>query len=253
MKTPDIRLWIAARAVQAVSIEKRHEQVLERMSQIGPPLGFAGLELPSAPDCGDGLAATYGVKLPIRGLKFAGDYIFRGERFNYQDNGRFDDYLRFGFKVSNRALNYKEIVHEHFPRVIDAFRGYRAFLAYGEYYSAYCGGYVPSDDGSTAFDAQGNAVLNNLTYNCLLADKTIDLDGRNNIYVLSPAVYWDNELCQRALGYGPDEVIRRLNGLVPKVEFLSDGVYIVFNDDHELSFEAFLFINEYFKPVLGLI
>jgi hypothetical protein len=253
MKTTDIELWIAARAIKAVSIQERHAQVMERMSRIDPPLGFAGLELPPAPDCGDGLNAAYGVKFPIRGLKFVGDYIFRGERFNYEDNGRFDDYLRFGFKVSNKALNYEAIIHEHFPKVIEAFDGYRAFLTCDGYDSAYCGGYVPSDDGSTAFDAQGNAVRNNLVYNRLLADKAISLDGRNNIYVLRPAMYWDAELCQRALGYGPDEVIRRLNGLVPKIEPLSDGVYVVFNDDSALSYEAFLLINEHFKPILGLM
>lgn len=252
MKAPDIGLWIAARAVQAVSIEQRHTQVIERMSRIGSPLGFAGLELPPVPDCGDGLSAAYGIKFPIRGLKFIGDYIFRGERFKYEDNGRFDDFLRFGFKVSNKALDYRAILHEHFPLVIDAFEGYRAFVVYGGYDSAYRGGYEPSDDGSTAFDAQGNAVRNNLVYNRLFADKTISLDGRNNIYVLRPAMYWDAELCQRALGYGRDEVVRRLDGLVSKVEPLRDGVYVVFNDDPELSFEAFLRINEYFKPILGL-
>jgi hypothetical protein len=253
MKAPDIELWIYSRAVKAVSIEQRHAQVMARMVTIGSPLGFSGITPPPTPDCGENLSASYHIKPTIKGLKAFGNYKFRGERYEYRDSGKFDDLLVYGFKLSNKALDYRSILQEHFPQVIEAFEGYRATVEYGSFGSAYCGGYEPSEDGATAFDSSGNQVRNNPVYNRLLTDKTVDLDGRNNIYLLNPAMYWDAELCQRALGYGRDEVIRRLDGLVTKVEPLMDGVYVVFNDNPALSYQDFLTINERFKPVLGLI
>ena len=65
-------------------------------------------------------------------------------------------------------------------------------------------------------------------------------------------MYWDAELCQRALGYDRDEVIRRLAGKVPRVDPLMDGVYVVFNDDPALSYENFVQMNQNGKALLGL-
>jgi hypothetical protein len=87
----------------------------------------------------------------------------------------------------------------------------------------------------------------------LREDKSIDIDGRNNIYTLRPAQYWDAELCRRALGYDPDEVIARLHGRVPRAERLMDGVYTVLNDSPEMSYADFVEMNEKIKPILGLI
>ena len=253
MSAANIILWVGSRASHAESIEVRHAEVAANMARIGAPLGWHDLAVPPAPDCGDQLRAVYTIKYPVRGLRFIGDYVYRGERYVYGDEASFDDMLRFGFKTSNKALDYRAIVHEHLPRVVEAFRGYRAFVGYDGYDAAHAGGYVPSDDGSTAFDETGYQVRRNPIYNALCRDSTIDIDGRNNIFTLRPAHYWDAELCQRALGYGRDEVIRRLQGKVPRVEPLMDGVYVVFNDDPALSYEAFVQINECFKPLLGLI
>jgi hypothetical protein len=121
--------------------------------------------------------------------------------------------------------------------VIEAYSAYRAMVGFGYYWSRYVGGIEDT-----------NATVNELS-----KDKAIDVDGRNNIYTLVPAQYWGDELCQRALGYGPDEVIRRVGALVPKAQRLMDGVYVVWNDDPELSYEAFVGMNERYKPILGLV
>ena len=86
----------------------------------------------------------------------------------------------------------------------------------------------------------------------LRLDPSIDVNGRNNIFTLNVAEYWDAELCQRALGYGRDEVIKRLSGKVPLVRPLMDGVYVVFSDNPDLTFEEFCAYNDRLKPVLGL-
>lgn len=81
MSSADIFLMFYARPDRSVTIEQRHAEVMDKMSRLGSPLDFAGLELPAAPDCGDGMAALYTVKWPIRGLRLIGDYIYRGEKY----------------------------------------------------------------------------------------------------------------------------------------------------------------------------
>ncbi len=111
----DIELWIYYRAVHEESIEKRHREFMRNMSVIGPPLGFEGVELPPAPDCGAELCAVFGVKHPkVRGLRFQGCYLYRDPKYQYEDKASYDDTFRFGFKTSNHELDYKTILHEHF-------------------------------------------------------------------------------------------------------------------------------------------
>ena len=110
-------------------------------------------------------------------------------------------------------------------------------------------GYRPGE--SPTLGGDGSPISLVPAYNDLRA-RGITPNGRNNIYTLSPACYWDGDLCQTALGYGCDEVIRRLAGKVPDVHPLADGVYIIFNDDPLLSFDDFLAIQHTFKPILGL-
>ncbi|MBR8657423.1 hypothetical protein KDH83_29315 [Achromobacter sp. Marseille-Q0513] len=220
-----------------MSIEQRHARVMDGMSRFGIPLGFKGLDLPIAPDCGDGTIATYGVKFSIKGLKFVGDYRYRGERYLYDDRGYMDEHVRYGFKVSNREINYSYVINNQVPQVVEAFEPYRTCVYYDSY----------------AFKYQGRSFEDNPTYFNLHENKSIDVDGRNNIYTLHPAQFWDAELCERALGYGPDEVIARLQGKVQDVRRLTNGVYLVLNDDPKLTYEDFVKMNEQIKPILGVI
>lgn len=249
MNGVDVELWVRYRASHAESIEQRHAEFMASMAKIGPPLGFAGLALPPAPDCKDQLAVVYGVKLSTRGLKFVGHYKYRGERYVYLDRGSFDDGIRFGFKTSNKVVEYRAVLHEHFPIIVEAYRGYKAFVEFGLYSSGYWSG---SETEEIPVGKDGYFIEKNPVYNRLRADPAIDLDGRNNIFTLTPAMYWDAELCRRALGYGPEEVIARLAGEVPKVQRLMDGVYVVFNDDPGLTYPEFVEMNNRYKAILGL-
>jgi hypothetical protein len=250
---PKIGLWLYARADKSFSIAQRHEEFMGAMADIGAPLGFAGLKTPPAPDCGAELIASFRVKLPAPGLRFNGFYRFRGERYTYRDTRGFDEAVDYVFDVRNRHLDYRSVLKDALPRVVAAFKAYRACVIYDRYPMAYAGGFFPSEDGETAFDEQGCEVWNNADYNRLREDDSVDVDGRNNIYTLYPAQYWDAELCRRALGYGPDEVIRRLEGTPALATCLMDGVYVVLDDDPGLSFEAFLRMNRDYKSLLGLV
>ncbi|MCD0244469.1 hypothetical protein [Xanthomonas melonis] len=237
MSSPEIQLWFYAKPDKALSIEQRHAEVIKRMSHIGRPLGFEGLDLPAAPSCGDGLTASYKIALPVKGLIFLGDYVYRGDKYIYEDHGSFDEHLRFGFKTSNKSIDYKSVLNKQFQEVAQAFGAYKAFASY-DLYSVYY---------------QGNGPDENPVYDRLTKDESIDVDGRNNIYTLHPVQFWDGDHCRRALGYGPDEVVARLQGKVQRVERFLDGVFLLLNDDPRLSYERFLSINGEVKPLLGLI
>ncbi|WP_303118068.1 hypothetical protein [Fusobacterium sp.] len=50
-----------------------------------------------------------------------------------------------------------------------------------------------------------------------------------------------------------DEIIRRLEGKAKKVFPMLDGVYIIFNNKVEMTYDEFLEMNNTFKPILDLI
>ncbi|WP_233239091.1 hypothetical protein [Bordetella sp. LUAb4] len=237
MSSADVVIIVQARPDRSLSIEQRHAEVMERMSRFGGPLGFAGLELPPAPDCGGDLSAEYSIKFNIKGLRFIGSYKYRGEKYICEDEAFYDERLRFGFKISNKNIDYKKVLNEQLPKVVEALGGYKAAVSYGFYSLHYSD--RPSRETSI--------------YRKLLETPGVDVNGRNNIYILTPAQFWDGELCHRALGYGPDEVITRVKGECVSAERLMDGVYLVLNDDPHLSYEDFVEMNERIKPILGLI
>jgi hypothetical protein len=231
-----VQLWTFYRAIHAESIEQRHAEFTRNMAHIGPPLGFRGVELPKAPDCGAELYACYGVKLPTKGLRFIGGYIYRGETYEYEDHGAFDDRMEFGFDSARRNINYQEILRVHFPIAVEAFRGYRAFCNIGFHALHY---YKAAKNSDPFFQK-------------LKENRGIDIDGRNYIYTLYSAQYWDALLCHQALGYGPDEVIDRIGDQALMTKRVLDGVYVLLNDDPAPTYESFVAMNAKFKPMLGI-
>ena len=234
MADPDMEIWLYARPDRALPIEQRHAQVMARMAKVPPPLGFEGVVLPPAPSCGDALSAHYQVKMSTKGLRCFGDYRYRGERYVYEDRASFDEHIIYGFRHTNKKIDYHFLVHENLPLVIEAFGAYQTHLS-PHYYGM---NYMDVDRDNSPYRR--------------LREQGVDVNGRGNIFTLYPAQFWDAELCQRALGYGPDEVMRRLSGKIPRVQPVLDGVYLVFNDDLNLTQEDFNAINDIYKPILGL-
>lgn len=247
MSASEIEIWVRYRATHNETIEQRHNEFMKNMERINQPLGFKGLVLPEAPDCGANLGASFSVKGLIKGLRFFGRYIFRNEKYLSEDTATLDDFILYEFKSTNKFLDYKKLLHDFLPEIIVAYRGYKAFVSYGYYPLHYVSG------GDNGYDENGYAIETNEAYNQLRKNKNIEVDGRNNIFTLHPAQYWGNELCLKALGYGSDEVIKRLGDKVIKAERLVDGVYLVLNDDPNITYDQFVEMNEKYKPILGLI
>lgn len=238
------------KAEKAVSIASLHSTFMTRMATIPSRLGAFDTTTPPAPDCGAGLSASFSLKLPTKGLKCMGTYIYRGERYSYQDIRSFDDRVTYEFKLGNPHLSYSDLLLHDFPEVILAFGAYNAYIDYGFYYLGYTFGYNP--DTSYGLDSTGNEIRNNPVYNELVSDPTVNTASRWFIFCLSPAQYWSEEFCNKALGYGKDEVIRRLEGQVRLVLDWADGVYFVLNDNPDLTFNEFVEMNTRYKKILGL-
>ena len=233
MKRSPFRFYMHDRASHDISIVERHAEFTERMETLSGPLGWRSVDLPATPGCGDALGASCDVTYSTTGLKLDGRDVFRGDTYQYRDEATYDDKVWITFAPKSTLLDYHQMLHEHLAHAMEAFQGYAGH--------GYFGGYV------VKYEALHAAEIR------VLHDRPgVDVNGRNNVFTLNVVQYWDAELCQRALGYGRDEVIKRLTGKVPLVRPLMDGVYVVFNDNPDLTFEEFCAYNDALKPVLGL-
>ncbi|WP_374651415.1 hypothetical protein [Dongia sp.] len=233
MSSYRIDLWIYQHPEPSESIEELYAGITRRMIALDSPLSWKGALVPAAPVRKKGdLAACYSVKYSDTALSHRGAFRIRDARY-IDDDKTSDD--TFSFEIQKLSLEqYQNLLRYRFPEVIDAVRGYRAAAYLGYHSSKY----------SQRHQSQRRK---------LIEQANADPDGRNNIFTLDVVQYWDAELCQRALGYGRDEVISRLTGKVPLVRPLMDGVYVVFNDNPDLTFEEFCAYNDRLKPVLGLV
>lgn len=216
------------------SVADRHAELVSRMKLVDAPFGWADAAIPPPPEFGKEVYAWFRVRYQNKRLKCEGGYAYRSADYVHPDRAVRDDHLFFQFDRRDTKINYSDLLQKVAPQVIEAFGPYRAclnFILYGVLY-----------------DQKNEDALRRLR-----REPAIEIDGRNNIFNLDAVSYWDGELCQRALGYGRDEVIRRLTGKVPRVEPMMDGVYVVFSDNPDLTFEEYCAYNDALKPVLGLV
>jgi hypothetical protein len=248
-------ITVSIKALQApeMSVEECYKRFVEKMDSIEGPFGFKYVDSSVIPKFGTSPIASMKIKYPVKGLKFVGGYSYREGKYPYFERAISDDFVWIGFGLPNKNIDYALFIEKYFPQIIEAFGGYRAAIDVNGFYTAYCGGYVPSSNGENAFDSAGNEVRDNPEFNKLSGDVSIDIDGRNNIFGLRPVQFWSRDLCNTALGYGPEEVKKKLEGYVPKVELMKDGIYLILNDNPYISFDDFLLMNLKCKKALDLI
>ena len=121
------------------SIEERHKKVMKGLSELEAPLGLKDSEIPEVPDFGVEIRAYYRTKnSKTKGVSISGDYIWRDES---SEKERWDS-LEYDFKITYRLINYKKIIYEDLPKVINIFDPYVADL-YVAYNGAYEEGRTP--------------------------------------------------------------------------------------------------------------
>lgn len=252
MKKTTVTIFVKAIPHGDIPVENCYKKFIENMSRLDSPLGFKDVDTSYVPRFDTNPVAAMKIKYPNKSIKFAGGYSFRDAvRLNF-NKSKYDDYIWMGFKLPDKKINYKMFLHSEILKVIKSFGAYRATVDLNEFYVAYCGGYVYTEDGENGFDENGNPVRNNDSYNALARNSDIDIDGRNNIFCLRAVQYWSRELCHVALGFGPEEVENRLAGEASKLDISESGIYLVLDDNPFMSFDDFVQMNVKFRKKLGL-
>lgn len=230
------------RANKNESIEILHRRIMEGLSKLDAPLGLKDSKIPEVPKFGsDDLITFYDAKNnKTKGVKLLGEYSLRSENYEKWDK------LIYNFNSTYRLINYHEIINNDICEIIKIFTPYDMVV---DIHYSYSGAYR---EGTTPETRTYNGSINT-AYNKLINSGIIpDYPGKN-LFTLQPVMYFSGEMCKEVIKLNRDEIIKRLEGKVLKIFPLLDGVYIIFNDKIEMTYEEFKKMNDTFKPILDLI
>ena len=214
------------------SMEERHEKVMEGLSKLEAPLGLKDSEIPEIPDFGTELICFYDAKnIKTKGVSIEGSYDWRDERMF---SACWDE-LRYEFKITYKLIDYKKIIYEDLPKVINIFDPYVADV------------FVSSSYSIAYKESYKSEILK-------LKEKGLKIgDLKDVLSTLSPVMYFNEESYTKLIKIPKEELLERLKGKANEVQLLEKGIYIIFNDKADITYEEFVEMNNIFKPLLGLI
>ena len=216
------KLEFRHRPCASESIEERHMSFLKGIGDLGVPWNLNGaLEVPSI---GSELVASVSLdKLLPPGVKGRISYALRDQKY-LKDDAQFDDTLFIEFQSSK--VNYSDLLRVIFPKYIKAFSSYRSAL---------------HDWNVTRSDWP--LVL----AGCEATKK--DINGRDGVFRINAANYFDRELCLRAFGKSPSQLVDLLKGDVEEVREFEGGVLIVISYT-PLSTIEFISVSDRLKKLI---
>ena len=222
------------------SMEEMHKRVMEGLSKIDAPLGLIDSEIPETPDFGKELVCFYYAKnIKTKGVSIEGEYKWRGLSYVNWDN------LRYEFKITYKLIDYQKIIYKDFPKIITIYKPYVAYIFIPDYGTAYEEGRTPET--ITYYDSKNPNFLK-------LKETGVKIGVLYDaLFTLSPVMYFNEECYEKLIKVPKKELLKRLEGKAKKILLLEKGVYIIFNDKADISYEEFVEMNETFKPLLGLI
>ena len=214
------------------SMEERHKKVMEGLSKLGAPLGLKDSEIPEIPDFGTELICFYDAKnIKTKGVSIEGSYDWRDKRML---SACWDE-LRYEFKITYKLINYKKIIYEDLPKVINIFDPYVADI------------FVSSSYSIAYKESYKSEILK-------LKEKGLKIGELQDVlFILSPVMYFNEESYNKLIKVPKEELLERLKGKANEVQLLEKGIYIIFNDKADITYEEFVEMNNIFKPLLGLI
>ena len=212
------------------SMEERHEKVMEGLSKLEAPLGLKDSKIPEIPDFGTELVCFYDAKnIKTKGVSIEGVYRWRGLKYVVWDE------LRYEFKITYKLIDYKKIIYEDLPKVINIFDPYVADIFVSSSYSI-------------AYKESYKSEILKLKEKGLKIGKLKDI-----LFILSPVMYFNEESYNKLIKVPKEELLERLKGKANEVQLLEKGIYIIFNDKADITYEEFVEMNNTFKPLLRLI
>ena len=222
-------------------MEEMHKRVMEGLSKIEAPLGLKDSEIPKTPDFGTELICHYFTKnIKTKGVKIKGSYDWRIiSPLVWWDN------LRYEFKITYKLIDYQKIIYEDLPKIITIYEPYITYIYISNYGTAYEEGRTPET--ITYYDSKNPNFLK-------LKETGVEIGILSDaLFTLSPVMYFNEECYKKLIKVPKEELLKRLEGKAKKVLLLEKGIYIIFNDKADISYEEFVEMNETFKPLLGLI
>ncbi len=173
--------------------------------------------------------------------RYSFKYKFRSEKFLTRDASAFDDVVTCQLEIEEPQ--YSDLLHVWLPKFAVSFKCYRAQISMSEY---------AFDFTDWGWNEWSGRPATNPAYHRIKNSAGVDIDGRNNIFTLHPAMFWDEELCINALGFGAAEVERRIKNDASHVELINGGVHIVLSTKLQMSFEDCVEMNEHFGRLLDI-
>ena len=214
------------------SMEERHEKVMEGLSKLEAPLGLKDSEIPEIPDFGTELVCFYDAKnIKTKGVSIEGSYDWRDKRML---SACWDE-LRYEFKITYKLIDYKKIIYDDLPKVINVFDPYIADVFVSPSYSI-------------AYKESYKSEILKLKEKGLKIGELQDV-----LFILSPVMYFNEESYNKLIKVPKEELLEKLKGKAKGVMLLEKGIYLIFNDKADITYEEFVEMNNTFKPLLGLI
>ena len=212
------------------SMEERHKKVMEGLSKLEAPLGLKDSKIPETPDFGTELVCFYDAKnIKTKGVSIEGVYMWRGLKYVVWDE------LRYEFKITYKLIDYKKIIYEDLPKVINIFDPYVADI------------FVSSSYSIAYKESYKSEILK-------LKEKGLKIgELKDVLFTLSPVMYFNEESYNKLIKVPKEELVERLKGKANEVLLLEKGIYIIFNDKADITYEEFVEMNNTFKPLLRLI
>ncbi|WP_319417888.1 helicase [Fusobacterium pseudoperiodonticum] len=223
-------------------MEEMHKRIMEGLSKIEAPLGLKDSEIPKTPDFGTELICHYFTKnIKTKGVKIKGSYDWR-----IISPLVWWDTLKYEFKITYKLIDYQKIIYINLPKVIEIYDPYVVDVHVSPIYSiAYEEGRTPET--ITYYDSENPNFLK-------LKETGVQIGMLfDALFTLSPVMYFNEECYKKLIKVSKEELLKRLEGKAKKVLLLEKGIYIIFNDKADISYEEFVEMNETFKPLLGLI
>ena len=216
-------LEVRHRASARDSIAKRHERLLAAIAKL-PPAWLGDLSrVTAAPEVQAGDFGAF-VKLgPALGKGLRGEVSYPLRDKDYlRDIARHDDRLVIEF--DSGQVDFVELTTIVFPALVEAFEAYRAAV---------------KDDAQCLVDWPRIAAQ--------AKESGRDVDGRDSIFRIHAVNYFDRDLCRRALGLAPADLLQKLGGVFDRAELFHDGVLLVCSKAAPEADELRL-IEEAFRP-----
>ena len=222
-------------------MEEMHKRIMEGLSKIEAPLGLKDSEIPKTPDFGAELICHYFTKnIKTKGVKIKGSYDWR-----MISPLVWWDTLKYEFKITYKLIDYQKIIYENLPKVTEVYDPYIVRLYIPYYNIAYEEGRTPET--ITYYDSENPNFLK-------LKETGVQIGMLYDaLFTLSPVMYFNEECYEKLIKVPKEELLKRLEGKAKKVLLLEKGIYIIFNDKADISYEEFVEMNETFKPLLNLI